>query len=296
MFVHKPYSAPKYLEKRVHPRQRALYREAGKIEGDIAKHLLKALKGLQGRVPLTELARVIPRASLDEIFSVVGSDGIEIAASAITEELAGGIIAGATTAAKEAGKVVVLDMLEPNVQKWLKEHTSELVKGISKTSRAALKRTLQEGIARGRHPARMARDLKRVLGLTERQGAALSKYWGALEKQGVPLDKIERRVQRYADRQLKYRAQTIARTESMTAVNRGRLQLWDQLVEDGALAETTAQEWLTSDDERVCPICAPLDGTKAKLGETFEGGFEAPPAHPNCRCTTVLVEHPRRKC
>ena len=38
------------------------------------------------------------------------------------------------------------------------------------------------------------------------------------------------------------------------------------------------------EDERVCPICGPLDG---KVFDT--GRFPQQPAHPNCRCTSVVA-------
>ena len=38
-----------------------------------------------------------------------------------------------------------------------------------------------------------------------------------------------------------------------------------------------------------CPICGPLQGQQAALGQQFEGGFDNPPAHPRCRCWVVPV-------
>lgn len=42
--------------------------------------------------------------------------------------------------------------------------------------------------------------------------------------------------------------------------------------------------WKTSIDDRVCPICLPLEGTVIKINGSFPDGIEHPPAHPNCRC------------
>jgi len=39
-------------------------------------------------------------------------------------------------------------------------------------------------------------------------------------------------------------------------------------------------------DERTCDVCGPMDGQIFDLKE-FEMGLNAPPLHPNCRCTTV---------
>lgn len=42
--------------------------------------------------------------------------------------------------------------------------------------------------------------------------------------------------------------------------------------------------WRTSIDDRVCPICLPLEGSKTTIGKSFPDGYFHPPAHPNCRC------------
>jgi SPP1 gp7 family putative phage head morphogenesis protein len=49
------------------------------------------------------------------------------------------------------------------------------------------------------------------------------------------------------------------------------------------------KRWYTNVDDRVCPICAPLDGMEVAHDEDFND-VENPPAHVNCRCwitTTV---------
>jgi SPP1 gp7 family putative phage head morphogenesis protein len=45
--------------------------------------------------------------------------------------------------------------------------------------------------------------------------------------------------------------------------------------------------WLTMQDERVCNVCRPLHGKVFRLGEG-----EMPPAHMNCRCTTIAMPLP----
>jgi hypothetical protein len=44
--------------------------------------------------------------------------------------------------------------------------------------------------------------------------------------------------------------------------------------------------WLTSQDERVCPICRPLHGTKYTLSEP---SMPIPPAHHRCRCRIIVI-------
>ncbi len=79
------------------------------------------------------------------------------------------------------------------------------------------------------------------------------------------------------------RAQMIAVTEVTRAYAEGNKIAWR---ESGV---TEGMEWNTANDELVCPICGPLDGEQVKLDDKFDGGFEAPPAHPRCRCWLTPV-------
>jgi len=76
------------------------------------------------------------------------------------------------------------------------------------------------------------------------------------------------------------RALTIARTEIIRAHAEGQLLALEQLgvQEVGAMVE-----WSTAGDERVCPLCKPLEGVVLKLDEA-KGML---PRHPNCRCAWV---------
>lgn len=84
------------------------------------------------------------------------------------------------------------------------------------------------------------------------------------------------------------RAELIAVTEVTRAYAEGARQAWQ------AGGVIKAMRWQTANDELVCPICEPLNGTIAQVtGGTFEardgqGNIVAtapiPPAHPRCRC------------
>jgi hypothetical protein len=108
----------------------------------------------------------------------------------------------------------------------------------------------------------------------------------------------------------------IASTEVTRAYAQAQIQAWQ------ATGVVRSMQWTTANDERVCPICGPLGGLEfgedgtipgsieqqlaggvvTDLGSPFvhPGGngragrfsgqtFEAPPAHPRCRCHVVAV-------
>lgn len=73
-----------------------------------------------------------------------------------------------------------------------------------------------------------------------------------------------------------WRASLIAQTEITRAYAQANLQIAKELKVEKGLT------WATRQDERVCPFCSPNHG---KL--TNKVGL--PPAHPRCRCGTVMV-------
>jgi hypothetical protein len=106
----------------------------------------------------------------------------------------------------------------------------------------------------------------------------------ALLGQGVSYDEI---IERMAIRFSSGHAEQIAVTELTRAEGYFSDALQSRLSEQGVESQI---RWQTSEDEKVCPICAPLDHKLKKDGGwlTKFGLIERPPAHPNCRCKTVV--------
>ena len=76
-----------------------------------------------------------------------------------------------------------------------------------------------------------------------------------------------------------YRVAMIATTEVTRAKAAAVNGYYDGLYADGL---DVVRRWSTKLDEKVCPICGPLDNKKE---ETYKKKFnDGPPAHPNCRC------------
>ena len=105
------------------------------------------------------------------------------------------------------------------------------------------------------------------------------------------------------------RAEMIARNETVYAIKSGRLEQDESLAQKYGL--TVKLVWRTSHDNKVCPVCAAMDGKEASLGEAFidmvetsdgellswehskwNDGGKIPDAHVNCRCyfDEILVE------
>ena len=78
------------------------------------------------------------------------------------------------------------------------------------------------------------------------------------------------------------RASMIAVTETTAAASAGTASA---ISEARAAGLDVTEVWQTSNDDRVCDICAPLDGTTPENGNW---PTDHPPAHVNCRCGSSL--------
>lgn len=124
--------------------------------------------------------------------------------------------------------------------------------------------------------------------------------------QGMTANEIKRQLSEVLP---KNRAELIARNETVYAIKSGRIEQDQQLAEKYGLQIKLV--WRTSHDNRVCPVCAAMDGKETMLGKAFvdtvttedgevvswdhsswNDGGKIPDAHPNCRCyfDEVLVE------
>lgn len=96
---------------------------------------------------------------------------------------------------------------------------------------------------------------------------------------GEPLPNLVSRLKPFFG---KDRAERIAITEVTRIYSEGNRAAWD------ATGFVGSKRWNTAMDDRVCPICRPLDGKVVDLDKYFPalmaGGLMGPPAHVRCRC------------
>lgn len=126
----------------------------------------------------------------------------------------------------------------------------------------------------------LARRVRSVADTTREQ---IRELVGRQAAEGWSVEQLADEIARLGEISSLTRAELIARTETAAAYSRGSLLAY---LESGVVGEV---EWLTAEDELTCDICAPLNGTRVKLGRVWPGGIEHPPAHPNCRCALVPI-------
>lgn len=195
---------------------------------------------------------------------------------------------------RKAERPTAFDVKHPEAERWARAYAGELVRGLTDESRRAMVHAIAEFIRLQIPPAEGARMLRRMLGLTPRATAAIVRFQNDLRVKGYPETYIQNRTDEYSRRWLNFRARTVARTETLRALQEGQRQSFSQAVEQGVLLPNrTRRQWVTAADERVCPVCAPMDGQLTTLDEpwsTSVGPVQTPTdTHPQCRCSVVLV-------
>lgn len=178
----------------------------------------------------------------------------------------------------------VFDQTSPEAIAWSQKHAGELVTGISAQQRKNVRELVTQAFAEQRTSRELAGQLKDVVGLT---GPQFAKYTRLVNEDPTA-------AKRYAKKAWNDRAVSIARTETLRASNEGQRQAWDQATKQGLLTGQELREWITTYDDRTCPICAPMDGQLAGLQGSFRlpdgTGVSGPPAHPLCRCAQGLSD------
>lgn len=154
--------------------------------------------------------------------------------------------------------------------------------------------------------AETARYIRPTIGLTERQAAANLRHYNSVKSQlradhpRMKEESIERKAKtaaaKYAERQQRYRAETIARTEIAQAYNAGADAFIRAAMRHELMPEMK-KEWSTALDGRVCKECQALEGVQIGMNDSFEATSGRknitvllPPLHPRCKCAVKYVE------
>lgn len=163
-----------------------------------------------------------------------------------------------------------LTLLNPLMLRWVEEHAADLITGIAADTVWAIRDVLVEGTVRGIGARAMGRQIRGVVGLLPSHARAVVNYEAKMREDGVPEKTLERNVETYRRRLLAWRAETIARTETMTASHAGLVEGWKLARDQGRLPGEVRMQWVVTEDDRLCERCAPLDGVTVALGGVFE--------------------------
>ena len=204
--------------------------------------------------------------------------------------------------------IVMFDVRNPEAEAWLRDYSSGLVTEILTDQRTAIRQHLEYGMVAGSNPRTVALDLvgrvslatgKReggVIGLASSQEKWARQYAielasgdsNALTRalrdrrfdktvkaaidSGVPIPaNLQSKMNAaYRNRALRYRAETVARTESLTSLHQGQNQAVSQAIAKGIIqAQHMRKIWRSAADSRVRETHRALNSESAGFNEAF---------------------------
>lgn len=179
-----------------------------------------------------------------------------------------------------------------NAARFVTNCTNEQINGL----RAVIRRAT-ELADNGMNTDELARVIRPMVGLTERQTRANINYYEKLIANGMSKEKARERAIKYSARQHRYRAQMIARTELAFSYNHGKYNAVLQAQEQGLMGKCI-KRWNMADTDSTCEYCRSLDGKEIEMDEDFNiqtrltavNVKKVPPAHPHCMCEIDYIE------
>lgn len=234
---------------------------------------------------------------------------------------------------------VLFDVRNPRAETWLRDHSSKAIVQITEDQKAMARKVLTEGLAEGKNPKTIALDLAgRInratgrreggfIGLTATQQEWARNYARELAT-GDPAallrkmrdKRFDRTIQKairegrgltakeatpifraYLNRMLLWRAETIARTETMTALHQGSMESVQQAIDAGQIPEGQVKKrWIGTLDRRIRDTHHSLHWQTVDFRADFvspsgarlryPGDPLAPPSEiVNCRCVLDFI-------
>lgn len=308
------------------------YTLVDKYEPKIKAALMAAFDQVRDKVKLRELASIISEQGIHGAYNYLNQ--LNIAGI-----LDAGVLPVIEDAFTESGRMTLdmmpkdgiigetfrFDVTSPVITSKLSQQGLALIRSIDQATREAIQRGLQANITAGMHPTAAARDFRANIGLTPKQEQAVRNFRMLLEtgdkaaldralrdkrfdpsvvralsgEKPIDKKKVDKMVQRYRERYLKYRSETIARTEAMRAVNSGRHAASLQMVDEGFIDRQRVRKfWINTRDTRTRANHVSIPGMNPD-GVPVDQPFNTPlgpmmfPHDPNgsaenvinCRCT-----------
>lgn len=199
------------------------------------------------------------------------------------------------------------DPMAEGIHNWTSTHGAEWVTNITDEAREAITAMIDRATTGEWTSDELARAIRPTIGLTKTQALANLNYYEHMKaallknnptmKQETAAKQAREAAGRYAGRQHRQRAYTIATTELAFAYNKGADDGVKQAIQQGFMGKTV-RIWSTAYDDGVCPICSALEGQQIDMEDEFNfkgasmyaGQKQTPPAHPRCRCAVLYKE------
>jgi uncharacterized protein with gpF-like domain len=284
------------------PAWRRLHAEADRLYPQLRTMWMSIFRDIRTHVDQSALEDALARGSLITAETLVRASweryGDRAAREVLpvllreTVERSAEVLVPETSRTLESRVEVQFNVRLPETQQAISQYAGEQIVGIGETTMQAVREVLLQGVNEGLPLTQQMQALEDIVGLTPRQAEAVERLRARLTAEGRKASSIARQVHAATRRALRLRAESIARTESISAAAMGQDQLWYQAAQQGLLDRARFRRvWIVTPDDRLCQrICGPIPGMNpggVPLGVPFQtpsGPIMYPAAHPMCRC------------
>ena len=230
-------------------------------EPGIERLLLAARRGL--KVP--NLETLIAAGNLDQAMAAVAATKIPPADLDAISDL---IAAITLTVARPESVALNVSFNEVNIRtiRWAKQNVARNIVGVTSANVTIIRDTIIQSLEAGVGPRVTAAHIQDLIGLTPGHEKAVNRLYFKSLEDGVSVTHARRIAARKSKKLIRWRANMIARSESITAANMGQQLTWETALDQGLLPQGTRKVWMATGDNRTCPICAVLDGTVSDDG------------------------------
>lgn len=175
-----------------------------------------------------------------------------------------------TRSARATGLQFGLALTSQLVVDSIMTDANRVIVGVGQDTIDSVHRILTSGYLDGIGTSAMSRIIRDSVGLLPSHADAAGRYARTLLSQRIPTPEVARLTAIYQNRLRSYRAENIARTETMAAAHAGQLEAFLQMANQGSIDRNRARlVWVVTEDDRLCPWCAPMDGQEIELGQMF---------------------------
>ena len=190
---------------------------------------------------------------------------------------------------------LAFNLIDERAIAYAQTRSSQLITNITGELRETIMQSVAESMQGDFTVDELARRVRRNLPLTPRDAKAANRFfernWNRFMEQGLTArqarERAEEKTKKYSEKLTRRRAKTIARTELADSAMQGRLMGWEVGIQEGMIDNQSKKEWIAEPD--ACKVCSPLDGMIILWNKEFPFGGRMAPAHPNCRCSVVLM-------
>lgn len=229
-------------------------------ESSVQRKFIDLIKHLVGKFTPAELADMINRNDFRDLEEEINNGSLALSLEMIAIAY---VASGVDTASFLSSKLdvsAVYDNLDRQTVTAMQRYSNNFTTGFYFEQVDGVRQTISDGRLARLPDAAIAERVQVNMGLSESQRLTVERFRNALESgssvalqrelrdkrfdptirrliggEVVPQEKIDQMVKRYAENLIRYRAKTVARTETLTLVNEGIEDMYRQAASSGIL-------------------------------------------------------------